>query len=51
VGSNGAKIILEVKFNKKMDAMRKSGMSWDRNVSPSNVLFLLMGIGLASFKL
>jgi len=29
VGSNGAKTIREVKFNKKMDAMRKSGMSWD----------------------
>jgi hypothetical protein len=51
VGSNGAKTIREVKFNKKMDAMRKSGMSWDRNVSPSNVLFLLMGVVLASFKL
>ena len=50
VGSNGAKIILEVKFNKKMDAMRKSGMSWERNVLSPNALFLLIEVVSASFK-
>ena len=50
VGSNGAKTIREVKFNKKMDAMRKSGMRWDRKVSPLNASFLLMEAVLASFK-
>jgi hypothetical protein len=50
VGSNGAKIILEVKFNKKMDAMRKSGMSWDRNVLSPNELFLSIEVVSPSFK-
>ena len=50
VGSNGAKTIREVKFNKKMDAMRKSGMSWDRNVSPPNALFPLIEVVSASVK-
>jgi hypothetical protein len=50
VGSNGAKTIREVKFNKKMDAMRKSGMSWDLNVSSPNELFLLIEVVSAPFK-
>jgi hypothetical protein len=50
VGSNGAKTIREVKFSKKIDAMRKSGRSWARKVSSLIALFLLMGVVLASFK-
>jgi hypothetical protein len=50
VGSNGAKIIREVKFSKKIDAMRKSGMRWDRNVSSLIDSFPLAEIDLASFK-
>ena len=50
VGSNGARMILEVKFNKKIDAMKKSGMSWDRNVLLPNALFLLIEVVSASFK-
>jgi hypothetical protein len=50
VGSNGAKIILEVKFNKKMDAMRKSGMSRDRKVFSPNESFLLIEVVSPSFK-
>ena len=50
VGSNGARTIREVKFNKKMDAMKKSGMSWGRNVSPLNLLLLFIEVVLASFK-
>jgi hypothetical protein len=50
VGNNGAKTIREVKFNKKMEAMRKSGMSWDLKVLPSNALFLLIEVVSASFK-
>jgi len=50
VGSNGAKTIREVKFSRKMDAMRKSGMSWERKVSLPNSLFLWVAVVLASFK-
>ena len=50
VGNNGAKTIREVKFNKKMDAMRKRGMSWERKVSPPNSLFPLIEVISASFK-
>lgn len=51
VGSNGAKTIREVKFNKKMEAMRKSGMSWDRKVWPPNALFPFVEVVSVSFKL
>jgi len=37
-GSKGAKMILAEKFNKKMDAIRKSGVSWERNDSSPNAL-------------
>lgn len=44
-------MIREVKFNKKIDAMRKRGMSWDLKVSFINALFLLVEIIFPSFKL
>lgn len=50
MGNNGAKTILEVKFNKKMDAMRKSGISLDRNVWPPNAMFLSAEVVSALFK-
>jgi len=33
VGSNGAAMIRAVKFNKNMDAIKRSGLSWVRKVS------------------
>ena len=38
-GSSGANMIRDEKFNKKMDASRKRGARWFRNVSSGTVLF------------
>jgi len=51
VGSNGEAIIRAVKFNKKMDAMSKSGLSWVRKVSPPILLSLPTYPVSKSFKI
>ena len=48
VGSNGATIIREVKFNKNMDAINKMGGSCVRKASPPVLLSLLKRLALTS---
>jgi hypothetical protein len=50
-GSNGANMIREEKFNKKMDAKRKRGGRWFRKDSSTTECLLWVFIVSASFKI
>lgn len=52
VGSSGERIILPMKFTKKITTKKKTGLSWDQKLAPGiSELAAFCGFGTAAFRM